>query len=353
MKIFMFVGARPNFIKLAPVFRRFSKHFNVSIVHTGQHYDYLMSKAFFEELNIPEPDYYLNAGSGTHAQQTAKIMVRSEELLMKEKPDWVFVFGDVNSTLAVALSSSKLGIRIAHVEAGLRSGDMSMPEEINRIITDRLSELLFVSESDAVDNLLREGIPSERIHFVGNTMIETLIHAIPLARSRFGSFGLEARSFALLTLHRPSNVDDRRKLGSILSAIDRAVGSMKVIFPAHPRTKAKLEGLEFRNMIITEPMKYLDFISLQMHARMVLTDSGGVQEESTYLGIPCLTLRNTTERPITVKLGTNRIVGTEPSSIERAIEQTLKEENYDRRIPWKWDEYVSLRILEAFRAYVA
>ncbi len=355
IRIFLIAGARPNFMKLKPVYEKLSEQdrFDVKIIHTGQHYDYNMSRAFFEDLNMPEPHFYLGAGSGTHARQTARIMTLLDELFDSEMPDWIFVFGDVNSTIAAALTAVKRGIKIAHVESGLRSFDMSMPEEINRILTDRISHLHFVTEPSAIDNLLREGHSPDSIKWVGNTMIETLISVIPIARRRFEDlsrkFEIKEKGYALLTLHRPSNVDSREKLEQIIGAIRPHAARFPIIFPVHPRTSRKLHSIDTGEIRLVEPMRYVDFVSLQMHARFVMTDSGGIQEETTYLKVPCLTLRENTERPITVEIGTNILVGTEPERISvymrRALEGKL---NLRARTPRFWDEKVSDRIISNF-----
>ncbi len=338
-------------MKLKPVYDRLSieRGMDVRIVHTGQHYDYNMSRVFFEDLNIPQPHHYLGVGSDTHARQTARIMMALDELFDEEKPHWVVVFGDVNSTIAAALTAVKRGIRIAHVESGLRSFDMSMPEEINRILTDRISNLHFVTEPSAIENLLREGHSPDTIKWVGNTMIETLISILPIAKERFEDlrkeFRVEEKGYALLTLHRPSNVDDRKTLEGIIGAIKPYAEDFPIIFPVHPRTARKLEGIDTGRIRLVEPMRYIDFVSMQMHARFVMTDSGGIQEETTYLKVPCLTLRENTERPITVEIGTNRIVGTSPREISRHIEMILSGKlRFRGTIPRFWDDRVSERI---------
>ncbi len=355
VRVFLIAGARPNFMKLKPVYEKLSGHprLDVRIVHTGQHYDYNMSKVFFEDLNIPEPHFYLGAGSDSHARQTARIMMALDELFDEEKPHWVFVFGDVNSTIAAALTAIKRGIKIAHVESGLRSFDMGMPEEINRILTDRISHMHFVTEPSAIDNLLREGHSPDTIKWVGNTMIETLISVLPIARERFEhlqeKFDIREREYALLTLHRPSNVDDKKKLEEIIGAIKPHAEHFPVIFPVHPRTARKLEGIDTGRIRLVEPMRYVDFASLQMHARFVMTDSGGIQEETTYLKVPCLTLRENTERPITVEIGTNILVGTDPERISRYVDKAIEGKlRLKAQIPRFWDDRVSDRIFKHF-----
>jgi UDP-N-acetylglucosamine 2-epimerase (non-hydrolysing) len=361
LKVINVVGARPNFMKVAPVveaMRRRAGEFAPVVVHTGQHYDERMSAAFFRDLRLPEPEVYLGAGSGSHAQQTAAVMQRFEPVVLELRPDWVLVVGDVNSTLACALVSSKLGVRVAHVEAGLRSRDRTMPEEINRLLTDQLSDLLLTPSEDADRNLVGEGIPAERIRLVGNVMIDSLLKQLALAeesdaRERFGVADVD---YAVVTLHRPSNVDDPRVLGGILSALARIGERLPVVFPIHPRTRKNLaefgllEAIEVGGRVrLVEPLGYLDFLRLYSGARLVLTDSGGIQEETTALGIPCLTLRENTERPVTVELGTNRVVGTDPARIFEEAERALAKDrrNEPPRVPPLWDGRAAERILDA------
>src|SRR6266446_7823222 len=317
LKVINVVGARPNFVKVAPLveaMKRREREFTPLLVHTGQHYDQMMSDAFLRDLDLPAPDVCLEVGSASQAAQTAAIMQKFEPVLLREKPDWVLVVGDVNSTLACALVAVKLGVKVAHVEAGLRSGDRTMPEEINRLLTDQIADLLFTPSPDADANLLAEGIPKERIRFVGNIMIDSLYKHLERARqSKVGEqFGLTDSRYAVLTLHRPSNVDDPEVLDRILQALERMVGRIPIIFPVHPRTRKMLtqfglvERIEkAKGLRLIEPLGYLDFLALYSNARLVLTDSGGIQEETTVLGIPCLTLRENTERPVTVKVSTN------------------------------------------------
>lgn len=361
LKVINVVGARPNFMKVAPVVEamgRRASEFAPLVVHTGQHYDALMSDAFFKDLGLPRPDVYLGVGSGSHAQQTAAVMRLFEPVVLEHKPDWVLVVGDVNSTLACALVCSKLDVRIAHVEAGLRSRDRAMPEEINRILTDQLADLLLTPSADADANLLAEGILAERIRLVGNVMIDSLLKHLALAeRSRVREeLGVEGSDYAVVTLHRPSNVDDAGTLRRILSALERVGERLPVIFPAHPRTRKNLSefGLSERlsasaSVRVVEPLGYMDFLRLYSGARLVLTDSGGIQEETTALGIPCLTLRENTERPVTVELGTNRVVGTDDARIvaeaESALERTRTGE--PPRVPPLWDGRTAERILDA------
>jgi UDP-N-acetylglucosamine 2-epimerase (non-hydrolysing) len=359
LKVINVVGARPNFMKVAPIvaaMKRHEREFTPLVVHTGQHYDAAMSDAFFRDLDLPQPDVYLGAGSGSHAAQTAAVMERFEPVVLREKPDWVLVVGDVNSTLACALVCVKLGVKVAHVEAGLRSRDRTMPEEINRILTDQIADLLFTPSADADENLRAEGIPQERIRLVGNIMIDSLYKHLERSRQSpiKDRLGLTDKSYAVLTLHRPSNVDDPAVFGRILEALEKISEQLPVIFPVHPRTRKTIAelGLDQRLERITElrlidPLGYLEFLSLYSDARLVLTDSGGIQEETSVLGVPCLTLRENTERPITVTMGTNAVVGTDPEKIISAAFVALNET--DRRavsIPL-WDGHTAERILAA------
>ena len=397
MKIIIVVGARPNFMKAAPVVFAIADHnarvaaspnlprtespqpIEMVLVHTGQHYDEAMSGSFFTDLGLPTPDVHLEVGSGSHASQTAEIMRRFEAVVLEQKPDVVMVFGDVNSTVACALVTSKIvldsnGNRplIAHVEAGLRSFDRAMPEEINRVITDHLSDLLFVTEESGKENLCREGIKPEKIHFVGNTMIDSLLASEEKAEKsvildqfglRGGSNGL-VRRYALLTLHRPSNVDDRETFLSILEGLDELAGSCPILFSAHPRTRKRIAefGLERffqpetqqseseqsgneNGIRLLDPLGYLDFLCLTKHAALVVTDSGGIQEETTCLRVPCVTVRENTERPVTVTCGTNVIAGTESQNIRRAVKEQLSGKKQGR-VPEKWDGRAAGRIVE-------
>jgi UDP-N-acetylglucosamine 2-epimerase (non-hydrolysing) len=353
MKILHVAGARPNFMKVAPVMaamREKAGLFEQWLVHTGQHYDYEMSQVFFDELQMPAPDEFLNCGSGTHAEQTARVMLAFEPVLLKYRPDWVFVVGDVNSTLAGALVCAKLGVRVAHVEAGLRSWDRDMPEEINRLLTDQVADLLFTPSPEAETNLLREGVDLEKIHFVGNVMIDTLVKMLPKAKARpvLGEHGLRRGEYILVTLHRPSNVDDPQPLREILAALEMLAGQRRVIFPAHPRTRQRMGqlGLQTEKMEFLEPQGYLDFLALTEAAGLVLTDSGGVQEETTYLGIPCLTLRENTERPVTVTMGTNRLVASEREAILRAVEEAELNKLDCLSQPALWDGQAAQRIVD-------
>jgi UDP-N-acetylglucosamine 2-epimerase (non-hydrolysing) len=349
MHILHVVGARPNFMKLAPVFAALQGRHGVrqTMVHTGQHYDAEMSAVFFQELELPKPDLNLDVGSGTHAQQTAAVMMRLEPLLLEARPDVVLVYGDVNSTAAAALVAAKLMIPVGHVEAGLRSFDRTMPEEINRLLTDALADLLFTPSADANENLAREGIPSSRIHFVGNVMIDTLVRLLPRAVMPEEARGLER--YALVTLHRPSNVDKPEMLARILKALEEIARELPVIFPLHPRTRRRMEefGLEAADqngLWLLNPFSYLEFLGLQRQATAVITDSGGIQEETTFLGVPCLTLRTTTERPVTMKEGTNILIGEEPERLYPEVQAILGGQRNTGRIPPLWDGKAAQRI---------
>ena len=352
-KYLLVVGARPNFMKIAPIHRAFSSRRNgqstadLLLVHTGQHYSRNMSDDFFRDLGIPEPDINLEVGSGSHAEQTARIMMAFEPACLEHRPDWVIVVGDVNSTVACALTAKKLGIRVAHVEAGLRSRDMSMPEEINRVCTDAISDLLFTTDTLAVENLRNEGVASQKIHFVGNTMIDTLRQQIGRARQLPLPDGLAPEKYAVLTLHRPANVDSPERLALIMGAINAIADRIPVVFPVHPRTASRLKEVELHPGIRTvEPMSYLPFLGLVARSRMVLTDSGGIQEETTVLGVPCLTMRPNTERPITCEIGTNVLVGTDPQRIVREAYWILDGNTRPGAIPEKWDGRAAERIVD-------
>ena len=349
MKILHIVGARPNFMKMAPIIAALRRHEGVQqiLVHTGQHYDAKMSDVFFQDLGMRDPDVHLGVGSGSHAQQTAKVMVEIEPVLLREKPDWVLVAGDVNSTIAVALVAAKLGIQVAHVEAGLRSRDWNMPEEVNRVLTDRLSSLLFTPSRDGDENLLKEGIEPSRIHFVGNVMIDSLRAALPRARESKIHERLELAKggYALATLHRPSNVDDPAALRGLMSALAEVAHDLPVVFPIHPRTRARLpQDFKADGLKLIDPLGYLDFLALTAEARLVLTDSGGIQEETTALGVPCLTLRENTERPVTVEVGTNTLVGTDPARVIPAAREILSGKARKGSIPELWDGRAAERI---------
>jgi UDP-N-acetylglucosamine 2-epimerase (non-hydrolysing) len=316
------------------------------LVHTGQHYDEAMSQVFFEELDIRKPDEYLGVGSGSHAEQTARVMVAFERLLETLLADVVVVVGDVNSTLACSIVAAKSGILVAHVEAGLRSRDWAMPEEVNRVVTDRVSDYLFAPSADAVENLRAEGYRDDQIHLVGNVMVDTLLRNVERARARGlpPQLALQPQGYGLLTLHRPSNVDDPATLARLLGALGEVARDIPIVFPAHPRTRERMAGLDIPpGIVLTDPLGYLDFLALQAEAKMVLTDSGGIQEETTALGVACLTLRETTERPITVSEGTNRLVGTDPAAIVEAAHAVLRGEVV-RRCPALWDGFAAPRI---------
>ncbi|MCO6439081.1 MAG: UDP-N-acetylglucosamine 2-epimerase (non-hydrolyzing) [Phycisphaerae bacterium] len=360
MRVVCVCGARPNFMKVAPLVDALH-HADIhpTLVHTGQHYDEHMSRCFFEELGIPRPDINLGVGSGSHAVQTAEVMRRFEPVCLETRPDWVVVVGDVNSTMACALVAAKLNIPVAHVEAGLRSFDRTMPEEINRIVADSISDLLFVSEPSGVENLRREGIPDERIRFVGNVMIDTLLrHREAAEQSAIRErLGLEPRGYVAVTLHRPSNVDDPTALGSILNALENISAELPIVFPLHPRTAANFKrfGLGARlaglpRLIRTEPLGYLDFLSLMAGAAAMLTDSGGIQEETTILGVPCLTLRDNTERPITLTSGTNRLAGTRAETILAAWADMRANPLSARMMPELWDGRAAQRIVRELMA---
>jgi len=358
MKIILVVGARPNFMKIAPILEELKKYpdqFDPYLVHTGQHYDEKMSKIFFEELGLPEPDRYLGVGSGSHAAQTAKVMIAFEEVLTEEQPDLVLVVGDVNSTVACSLDAVKLHIPVAHVEAGLRSRDRTMPEEINRLVTDAISDLLFTTCRDADENLIREGVSQEKICFVGNVMIDSLRKFEGMAEISpiLATLGLEPGGYGLVTLHRPSNVDQRTSFEGIIRAFGEIQTRLPLIFPIHPRTEKMIAELGLQsqvaamdNLRFVAPVGYLDFLKLQKSARLVLTDSGGIQEETTVLGVPCLTLRENTERPITVEVGTNQLVGLDQERIVRAAMDILDGNEKPGRIPEGWDGKAAERIVE-------
>jgi UDP-N-acetylglucosamine 2-epimerase (non-hydrolysing) len=360
LKVINVVGARPNFMKVAPIVAAMKKRaetFLPLVVHTGQHYDSAMSDSFFHDLDLPQPDTHLGVGSGSHAAQTAAVMERFEPVVLREKPDWVLVVGDVNSTIACALVCVKLGVKVAHVEAGLRSRDRTMPEEINRLLTDQIADLLFTPSRDADENLLAEGIPSERICFVGNVMIDSLQKNLEVARAlpTREQLGLKDIDYALLTLHRPSNVDLRDSFERILAALEAIASKLPIVFPVHPRTRKTIAELGLSDRVssikalrLIDPLGYLDFLNLSSSARLVLTDSGGIQEETTALGIPCLTLRENTERPITVEMGTNIVVGTDTTKIIAAASATLNgSAKKVLKQPPLWDGHTSERILDA------
>lgn len=350
------VGARPNFMKVAPIDRAFKKYKNEVrhlIVHTGQHYDYKMSDAFFQDLEMPQPAHFLNVGSGSHAEQTAKVMIAFEKVCLDEKPDLVLVVGDVNSTIAAALTAVKLGIPVAHVEGGLRSGDRKMPEEINRLATDAISEYCFVTEPSAVENLTRENFPVDKIRMVGNTMIDSLHFALPKCENSkiLEKNGLTENFYVLATIHRPSNVDEPEQLKMLLEVFDYLSKSRKIVFPIHPRTLKNIENFDLggivrdnKNIIFLEPLGYIDFLTLMKSADFIMTDSGGIQEETTALSKHCLTLRTTTERPITIKSGTNQLILPEKKNIIAAIDRMLNEPRRAGTVPGNWDGKTATRI---------
>ena len=354
MKLIHVVGARPNFMKAAPVWSAIDEitDFMQVLVHTGQHYDKLMSEVFFSELNIPEPDYNLNIGSDTHARQTAAIMIKFEEVVLQLRPDMVLVYGDINSTVAAAIVCSKLQIPFAHVEAGLRSFDRGMPEEINRLITDQLADLLFTPSIDGNENLLKEGIAENKIKLVGNVMIDTLVRLLPKAYKPEEFNKLE--KYILVTLHRPSNVDDPKILQIILNKLQEVSKQIPVIFPIHPRTKKmiaenKLRVIRNKKLNLINPLGYLEFLGLMRSASAVITDSGGIQEETTYLGIPCITVRENTERPITISIGTNVLIGTKFDKIIHLVSLTLKGDSKLHAIPPLWDGHAAERIAQIIK----
>ena len=346
MNIFHIVGARPNFMKVAPVLNalRSCPHVRQSLIHTGQHYDANMSDVFFQQLGIPAPDVNLAVGSGSHARQTAEIMTRFEPIVLERKPDLVLVYGDVNSTVATAMVCAKLGVRVGHVEAGLRSFDRTMPEEINRLLTDQLADLLFTPSEDGDINLQREGIALEKIHRVGNVMIDSLVRLLPAAR-RQKQNGFPDR-YALVTLHRPANVDDSAMLKVLLQSLLDVNREVAVIFPAHPRTRQRIAdfGLSTEQLHLLHPLPYIEFLALLSRAQVVITDSGGIQEETTYLNVPCLTLRDNTERPITVSLGTNVLVGRDPEKLRSALSLVLVGKLKKGTVPPLWDGHAGDRI---------
>ena len=363
MKIISVVGARPNFMKIAPIHRTI-KNYNSQLLsdnsrwehlicHTGQHYDEKMSKIFFIDLELPKPDYYLGVGSSSHAEQTAKIMIEFEQVLLKEKPDLILVVGDVNSTIACSLTAKKLHIDVIHIEAGLRSFDTSMPEEINRVLTDRISDYLFVTEKSGLENLKNEGINNNKVFFVGNVMIDSVIHYLPKANQSniLKKNKLKNKKYVLVTLHRPSNVDKKIKLQKLIKLLNRIAEERKVIFPIHPRTRKNINNYNLNNslnnnIILTEPIGYIDFLALTKNAELILTDSGGIQEESTYLDVQCITLRNSTERPITVDVGTNQLIGDNLQKAEIAALKILSGEIKRGDIPELWDGHTAERIVE-------
>lgn len=365
MKVIQVVGARPNFMKVAPLHRAIQNlpGWTSKIVHTGQHFDAKMSDVFFTQLELPKPDFFLGIGGGTQSEVTAKIMLAFEPILLEEKPDLVIVVGDVTSTLACTLVAIKMGIRLAHVEAGLRSGDRNMPEEINRILTDSVANYLFVTEQSGIDHLKREGVSDEKVFFSGNVMIDSLVRYQEKAKSStiLSDLGLRTSDYIVMTMHRPANVDTEQGLTSILRLIELSTTQTKVVFPIHPRTRAHmakfglLNSIESNpNLILTEPLGYLEFIQLMSHAQAILTDSGGIQEETTYLGIPCLTFRDSTERPITVTMGTNQLLADlNPEKTYQALLEILQGNCKQGQIPPLWDGNSAERIAKKIQELLA
>jgi len=363
VNVILVVGARPNFVKVAPLLDALAKLDDVrpSLLHTGQHYDWALSQSFIDQLGLPEPEDYLNVGSGTHAEQTAGVLVGVERVLLERRPDALVVAGDVNSTMAAALAAAKTGTPVAHLESGLRSHDWTMPEEVNRAVTDRVANLLLCPSQDAVDNLVREGADEDLIALVGNTMIDSLLRLLPAARATgaVAAHGLEPGGYALVTLHRPSLVDDPAHLGMLLEVLRDLSARLPVMFPVHPRTQARIEARvpgSLEGITALPPADYLEFIALEESARLVITDSGGVQEETSALGVACLTYRDTTERPITVELGTNTLVGLDPAELARACRARLEEEPPSPAAIPLWDGEAGVRAAEhvaalARRAY--
>jgi UDP-N-acetylglucosamine 2-epimerase (non-hydrolysing) len=363
MKLLSIVGARPNFVKIAPFLKALSEFQDIKhiLVHTGQHYDYNMSKVFFRELNIPAPKIHLGIGSGTHACQTGKIMIELEKVVLAEKPDIIIVVGDVNSTIAAALVASKLCIPLAHIEAGLRSFDRTMPEEINRVVTDSLSELLFVPSDNAISNLVAEGVKRDKIYKVGNIMIDAIAQYLPLAKESniTRKFNLRSKHYGLITLHRAGNVDNKNILKGWVDSFVKISKEINLVFPVHPRTQKQLKAFGLykalsnaKNIKLIEPIGYIESISLIMNAKFVMTDSGGVQEETTFLGIPCLTLRDETEWTETLKQGTNKLTKTPAELLKRALAIIhAKKENRNSKKPYGWDGKTSIRIINILKKY--
>jgi UDP-N-acetylglucosamine 2-epimerase (non-hydrolysing) len=364
-KIILVVGARPNFMKVAPVLEALRKQaadrFETLLVHTGQHYDTNMSDVFFDELEMPRPDVFLGIGSGSHAEQTGKVMLEMEKLFAKEKPDLVMVAGDVNSTLATAIVAAKANIRLAHIESGLRSFDREMPEEINRIVADEFSDFCFVTEPSGLKNLQHEGIDYSRVFYVGNTMIDSVVKYLPKAREHWDAladrFGLAKHQFALITLHRPSNVDELGSLAALIELFEEMSAFMpKIVFPVHPRTRKRLEDFGLMQRVATiapleliDPLGYLDFLALQDGAAVVVTDSGGIQEETTALGRPCITLRENTARPVTVEVGSNELIGVQPDEVLRLSKLALNGQWKKSGVPELWDGHAAERIVKVLQ----
>lgn len=356
-KIMNVAGARPNFMKIAPIMEELKRYseFEATLLHTGQHYDEAMSKLFFDDLGLPQPNVYLGIGSANHGAQTGKIMMAFETVLLKEKPDIIVVVGDVNSTIACSLVAVKQGVKVAHVEAGLRSFDRTMPEEINRLLTDQISDFLFITEKSGEENLLNEGIEKSKIHFVGNVMIDSLMRHLEKARSSkiLTDFDLQSGGYVTLTLHRPSNVDSKQQFLRILNALREIQKQIPIVFPIHPRSRNRLNEFGFEHnlkempgLLVTEPLGYLDFLRLLADSKFVLTDSGGIQEETTVLRVPCLTLRNNTERPVTVTQGTNLVIGNNEEAIIEESKKILNGKGKEGRRPDLWDGKAAERIVK-------
>jgi UDP-N-acetylglucosamine 2-epimerase (non-hydrolysing) len=362
-RIVLVAGARPNFMKVAPLLKELKKYpdrFEPRLIHTGQHYDADMSDVFFEELELPRPDRFLGVGSGSHAEQTARVMLEFERTCLEERPDLVVVVGDVNSTMACAITAKKLCTAVAHVEAGLRSRDWTMPEEVNRVVTDAVSDFLFTPSRDADRNLLQEGVSSEKIHFVGNVMIDSLLAHLPKTEGRdtLARLGLESDRYAVLTLHRPSNVDAPEVLAGIIDTLIDLSRELPIVWPLHPRSRKNLEsvGLLKRveavpGIVLTDPLGYLDMLALNRCARMIITDSGGLQEEATVLAVPCITLRNNTERPVTIECGCNQLAGNQPGAIRAALFAALGKDRATIRTPELWDGQAAKRIVDALKKF--
>lgn len=364
MKIISVVGARPNFMKIAPIHKELRDQPDVTslIVHTGQHYDENMSDIFFQQLEIPKPDIYLGIGGGSHAEQTGNVMMAFENVVQEEQPDLILVVGDVNSTVACSLVGSKCHVPVAHVEAGLRSGDRRMPEEINRIVTDNISDLLFVTEQSGIDNLEVEGVPEEKVHYVGNVMIDSLIRSREQAAKSdiLKELELAPKEYILMTMHRPSNVDNKEGLEEMISIIKELSYYKKVVFPMHPRTKKNLEKFnsfgrleQMDQVLITEPQGYFEFLNLMDNASLVVTDSGGIQEETTFLQVPCFTLRENTERPITIDVGTNKLVKINAAEVSRKAGEVFSGKSKEGEVPSLWDGKTSERIVSILQAYLS
>ena len=355
-KIISVVGTRPNFIKVAPICRTLAKYsdpIESLLCHTGQHSDIAMSDVFFQELGMPKPDFFLGINNGTHAEITGRIMIEFEKILMIEKPDLVLVVGDVNSTMACALAAVKLGIKVAHVEAGLRSGDRSMPEEINRLVTDAIADYLFVTEKSGIENLMKEGVADAKVFFTGNVMIDTLVYLDRkiAASDVLTKLGLKPGRYILVTFHRPSNVDDRENLLALVNFLNGIAGEIPVVFPIHPRTKRNLKAFGLLEMvapgvILSDPLGYIEFQALTRYSKVVVTDSGGIQEETTFLGVQCLTVRENTERPVTIEVGTNQLCGTNLSVVSKKVDEILSGKEKPGKIPELWDGNAAARIVK-------